>query len=68
MTKTSRPLVALAAAIDLPDSADAPEWVHLLPAAAGEIQTYDQRGPYKVSDLAAVITRLDAVRARHAHR
>lgn len=56
MTKSSRPLVALAAAIDLPDSADAPEWVHLLPAAAGEIQTYDQRGPYKVNDLAAVIT------------
>ena len=56
MTKTlSRPLVALAAAIDLPDSADAPEWVHLLPSADGEIQTYDQRGPYKVSDLAAVI-------------
>ena len=55
MTKTPRPLVALAAAIDLPDSADAPEWVHLLPAAAGEIQTYDGRGPYKVADLAAVI-------------
>ncbi|MES2435065.1 MAG: phage protease [Pseudomonadota bacterium] len=56
MTKTSRPLVALAAAIDLPDSADAPEWVHLLPAAAGEIQTYDGRGPYKVADLATLIT------------
>ncbi|WP_054006435.1 phage protease [Cypionkella psychrotolerans] len=56
MTKAiSHPLVALAAAIDLPDSADAPEWVHLLPAAMGEIQTYDQRGPYKVADLAAVI-------------
>lgn len=57
MTKAiSLPLVALAAAIDLPDSADAPEWVHLLPAADGEIHTYDQRGPYKVSDLASVIT------------
>ena len=56
MTKTlPLPLVALAASIDLPDSADAPEWVHLLPSAEGEIQTYDQRGPYKVTDLAAVI-------------
>ena len=49
------PLVALAAAIDLPDSAGAPEWVHLLPTAQGEIQTYDNRGPYTVADMAAVI-------------
>ncbi|MDB5658321.1 MAG: hypothetical protein JWS10_936 [Cypionkella sp.] len=27
----------------------------MLPSADGEIQTYDQRGPYKVTDLAAVI-------------
>lgn len=56
MTKRSpTPLVALAEAIDLPDSADAPEWVHLLPTAAGGIQTFDGRGPYAVGDLAAVI-------------
>ena len=25
---------------------DAPEWVHLLPAASGAIQTGDRRGPF----------------------
>lgn len=56
MSKASpTPLVALAAAIDLPDSAEAPDWVHLLPAAQGEIQTYDGRGPYKLTDIQAVI-------------
>ncbi len=54
--RSPKPLLALAAAIDLPDSAEAPEWVHLLPAAQGEIQTYDGRGPYRVEDLAAVIS------------
>ncbi len=55
MKTSAIPLVALAAAIDLPDSAEAPVWVHLLPAAQGDIQTYDNRGPYKVADMAAVI-------------
>lgn len=49
------PLVALAAAIDLPDSAEAPVWVHLLPATQGEIHTNDGRGPYRVSDIQSVI-------------
>lgn len=49
------PFVAMAAAMDLPESAEPPEWVHLLPAAQGEIATYDGRGPYKVADMAAVI-------------
>ena len=56
MTKRSlTPLVAQAAAIDLPEGADVPEWVHLLPAAQGEIQTYDARGPYRLADISAVI-------------
>lgn len=56
MTKRSPiPFVALAAAIDLPESEGAPEWVHLLPAAQGEIQTYDSRGPYRLADIEAVI-------------
>lgn len=52
---SSIPLVATAAAIDLPDSAEVPEWVHLLPAGQGGIQTYDGRGPYKLADMQAVI-------------
>lgn len=56
MTKSSpTPLVALAAALDLPESEGAPEWVHLLPATQGEIQTYDSRGPYRLADIEAVI-------------
>lgn len=53
--RASLPLVALAAAMDLPESEGAPEWVHLLPAAQGEIQTYDNRGPYRIADIEAVI-------------
>lgn len=41
--------VALAAA------EDAPEWIHLLPASAGRIDTKDSRGPYLIHDAAAVI-------------
>ncbi len=56
MSKASPiPLVAQAAAIDLPDSAEVPEWVHLLPALAGDVQTYDGRGPYKLADMQALI-------------
>lgn len=47
--------VALAAAMALPESEGAPEWVHLLPAAQDGIQTYDGRGPYRVADIEAVI-------------
>lgn len=55
MSKDTSPLVALAAAIDLPTGGTAPEWVHLLPTAKGAIQTYDGRGPYRVDDAQAVI-------------
>ena len=41
--------------MDLPESEGAPEWVHLLPAAQGDIQTYDSRGPYRMADIEAVI-------------
>lgn len=41
--------------MDLPESEGAPEWVHLLPAAHGEIQTYDARGPYRMANIEAVI-------------
>lgn len=41
--------------MDLPESEGAPEWVHLLPAAQGDIHTYDNRGPYKMADIEAVI-------------
>lgn len=43
------------AQIDLPQGAEVPEWVHLLPAAQGEIKTHDGRGPYRVADPAAII-------------
>jgi phage I-like protein len=46
--------VALCAALDLPQAAGAPEWVHLLPA--GEIRTGDGRGPYRVADTAALLS------------
>lgn len=36
-----------------PDAAEAPEWVHLLPAG-GTVTTRDGRGPYTVADLAAL--------------
>ncbi|CDP54061.1 Mu-like prophage FluMu I protein [Devosia sp. DBB001] len=41
---------------DLPAAADdVPEWIHLLPA--GEIRTVDGRGPFRVSDVAALMAR-----------
>lgn len=55
MTKAPNTFTALAAAMDLPESEGAPEWVHLLPSAQGEIHTYDNRGPYKMADIGAVI-------------
>lgn len=46
--------IALCAAMPLPE-ADAPEWVHLLPALGGTIATHDGRGPYRVADPAGII-------------
>ena len=52
MTTPPNPLtLAMAAAMDLPDEAAAPDWVHLLPAAQGSIRTFDGRGPYSVGTL-----------------
>lgn len=47
MTRKSN-LTALCSAVAFA-SADVPEWVHLLPA--GEVQTVDGRGPYRVKSL-----------------
>lgn len=51
---TKHPTLALCAASLLPE-AGIPDWVHLLPAAGGTISTYDGRGPYRVTDPAAII-------------
>lgn len=55
MTRQTNPLIVLAQAMDLPNVAEAPEWVHLLPTAKGQITTFDGRGPYVIADAAAVI-------------
>lgn len=45
--------IALCAAVALPAFGnDVPQWVHLLPA--GQVRTVDGRGPYIVSDMAAL--------------
>ena len=46
---------ATLAALDLDQTGEVPEWVHLLPTAKGEAQTTDARGPYIVEDAAALI-------------
>jgi phage I-like protein len=51
-------LIALAASAALPaigSDGAVPEWVQLLPTLQGEVQTYDGRGPYRVTDIAAII-------------
>jgi phage I-like protein len=50
------PAVALCAALDLPAAAEAPEWVHLLPAGP-LVKTRAGRGPYRLDDPAAVVAR-----------
>jgi phage I-like protein len=55
MTRQTNPLIVLAQAMELPNVAEAPEWVHLLPTAKGQITTFDGRGPYVIEDAAAVI-------------
>lgn len=41
----------------LPAASDAevPEWIHLLPASSGRIDTVDSRGPYFVTDASGII-------------
>lgn len=48
--------IALCAAlnIDQPEG-QVPEWVHLLPA--GEVRTFDGRGPFRVTDAEAIMSR-----------
>lgn len=51
-------LIALAASAALPgigSDGAVPEWVQLLPTLQGEVQTYDGRGPYRVTDIGAII-------------
>lgn len=52
---TNRPQTATMAALDLPASGEVPKWIHLLPTAQGELRTFDGRGPYRLTDAAAVI-------------
>lgn len=55
MTQAAPKMIpATMAALDLATE-DVPEWVHLLPTAKGAIQTEDARGPYQVTDAAAII-------------
>jgi phage I-like protein len=53
--KTTSLQTAAMAMVDLPTTGDVPDWVHLLPAAQGEVRTFDGRGPYRVVDPAAII-------------
>lgn len=57
---TAPNLLALCAAMPIEAAPDGtvPEWVHLLPA--GVIETNDNRGPYTVPDMQAVVARLGA--------
>lgn len=48
----NRPVPVLCSAIELP-AGEAPEWLHLLPAA--EARTVDGRGPYRIADPAALM-------------
>ncbi len=50
---TAASIIALAAQ-GLPDG-DAPDWVHLLPAAKGAVRTHDGRGPYRIENPEAII-------------
>ena len=46
--------IALCQAQALPEVSGAPEWIHLIPAGQ-VLRTGDQRGPYRVSDPAAIV-------------
>lgn len=54
-TSTSLSPVLMASASGASEDVTAPEWIHLLPTAAGDIATDDNRGPYRVEDAAAII-------------
>ncbi|WP_375292316.1 phage protease [Sphingomonas melonis] len=44
---------ALCSAVPLPADTNVPDWIHLLPA--GEIRTADGRGPYRVTNVQALM-------------
>ncbi|RWR26795.1 hypothetical protein D2T29_19655 [Sinirhodobacter populi] len=54
---STAPHIALMQAQPLPHQAEAPDWIHLIPAGA-EIVTQDGRGPYRVIDPQAVAASL----------
>lgn len=56
MGKTHRTTI-LALQSELPNATDVgvPEWVHLLPATSGLVQTNDSRGPYNVANAEQII-------------
>lgn len=53
--KPAQAATACMAALALPEGAEVPDWVHLVPTAKGEVQTVDGRGPYLVEDAEALI-------------
>lgn len=55
MTRRTELTLALASSVALPAQGQAPDWIHLLPTAAGGIQTRNGLGPYSVEDAAEVI-------------
>lgn len=42
-------------ALNTADGADVPEWVQLLPASHGSIETRDRRGPFLIHDAAQIV-------------
>jgi phage I-like protein len=58
---------AMLAALDLPQAADVPGWVHLLPVLQGNLPTFDGRGPYRMTDPQAVIAASFAADPRNEH-
>lgn len=55
MTRRTELTLAMASSVALPAQAEAPDWVHLLPATSGDIQTRNGLGPYTIDDPAEVI-------------
>lgn len=52
MSKPS-PHIALCSAIAIDGAEAVPEWIHLIPAS--EVRTHDGRGPYRVTDMVALM-------------
>lgn len=51
---STQPHIALMQAQPFPLTSEVPDWIHLLPADV-DIRTADSRGPYRVTDTAALI-------------